>query len=110
MAIFDFLKRKELAEIATLKQSLAEASSKIARLQELNGELEPLRKYSSIRDVEIEGIRLKLENEELIRYRNIILDDYDKSLRDKQHALDILDDEVLLQHSAFTLLYTISKS
>ena len=71
--MFDFLKRKELAEIATLKQSLSEASSKIAKLQELNDELEPLRKYSTIRDAEIEGARLKLENEELIRYRNIIL-------------------------------------
>lgn len=110
MAIFDFLKRKELSEIATLKQSLAEASSKIASLQELNGELEPLRKYSTIRDVELEGARLKLENEELIRYRNIILDDYNKSLRDIQHALDILDDEVLLQtFGIYTPLYDFQK-
>ena len=110
MAIFDFLKRKELSEIATLKQSLVEASSKIASLQELNGELEPLRKYSTIRDVELEGARLKLENEELIRYRNIILDDYNKSLRDIQHALDILDDEVLLQtFGIYTPLYDFQK-
>lgn len=110
MAMFDFLKRKELAEIATLKQSLSEASSKIAKLQELNDELEPLRKYSTIRDVEIEGTRLKLENEELLRYRNIILDDYDKSLQDKQHALDILDDEVLLQtFGIYTPLYDFQK-
>lgn len=110
MAMFDFLKRKELAEIATLKQSLSEASSKIAKLQKLNDELEPLRKYSTIRDVEIEGTRLKLENEELLRYRNIILDDYDKSLQDKQHALDILDDEVLLQtFGIYTPLYDFQK-
>ena len=110
MAIFDFLKRKELAEIATLKQSLSDAYSQIAKLQELNDELEPLKKYSTIRDAEIEETRLKNENEALLRYRNILLDSYDKTISEKQHALDILDDEVLLQtFGIYTPLYDFQK-
>lgn len=110
MSLLNFLKKKELAEIASLKQDLSKASSQIAELQELNNKLAPLQKYSTIQDLESETIRLKAGNDELIRYRDIILGNYDKALVERRQELDILDDEILLQtFGIYTPLYDFQK-
>ncbi len=110
MSLLNFLKKKELSEISSLKQDLSKAFSKIAELQELNEKLTPLQKYSTIQNLEAEELRLKTGNDELIRYRNIILGDYDKALIEKRQELDILDDEILLQtFGIYTPLYDFQK-
>lgn len=54
MGVFDFIKRKELAEITTLRKDIEDRDKEIELLQ---GRISALSKYESIADAEAEIAR-----------------------------------------------------
>lgn len=114
MAFLDFLKRRELEEIANLKTSLNEQMEKINKLQ---CECELLKPYSIIMDIENEKQklqeecnRIQLETDETINQKQNLLEQCNKDIAEKKKEIDILSDEILLQtYGIYTPLYDFQK-
>lgn len=114
MALFDFLKRRELEEIANLKTSINMQKEEINKLQ---SECELLKPYSVIMDIENERQKLKeecnriqLETDEKINQKQNILEQCNKDIDEKKKEIDILNDEILLQtYGIYTPLYDFQK-
>lgn len=126
--MFDFLKRKEFAEITRLNNELLAEKNRVKELQNtqqensnkiesLNIELESLKPYAEIRDIEREKKRVQEELSKEKDYYNGQIENYNKIVSDRKHEItslghkiDILNDEILLQtYGIYTPLYDFQK-
>ncbi len=126
--MFDFLKRKEFAEITRLNNELLAEKNRVKELQNtqqensnkiesLNIELESLKPYAEIRDIEREKKRVQEELSKEKDYYNGQIENYNKIVSNKKQEItslrqeiDILNDEILLQtYGIYTPLYDFQK-
>lgn len=126
--MFDFLKRKEFAEITRLNNELIAEKKRVKELQNtlqensnkiesLNLELDSLQPYAEIRDIEREKKHVQEELSREKDYYNVQIENYDKIVSDRKQEItslkqeiDILNDEILLQsYGIYTPLYDFQK-
>ena len=99
MGVFDFIKRKELAEITTLRKGIEDRDKEIELLQ---GRISALSKYEGIADAEAEIARQKSEAEAQIadmqRELNEILDnakvEFEEVQSKRKEQIDNLTEQV----------------
>ena len=126
--MFDFLKRKEIAEIARLNNELLSEKKRADELQSiqqenqskidsLNLELETLKPYMEIRDIEREKkcINEKFSKEQeyfsdQIKNCQKIITEKKQEINLLKEEIDTLNDEILLQtYGIYTPLYDFQK-
>ena len=126
--MFDFLKRKEFAEITRLNNELLAEKNRVKELQNTQQEnsnkiesliieLGSLKPYAEIRDIEREKKRVQEELSKEKDYYNGQIENYNKIVSDKKkeitslrQEIDILNDEILLQtYGIYTPLYDFQK-